>query len=313
MSELLDNPPSPIQELDDEAPVQYFCKFTFAQFFTIMTLSVFTMGFMFYLGARYGNDYLRLGQTSSTSVASASISTIPGAPTTDGEKSDEMLRTAREALQQQQTEKLQGQVNNVLQNPAAYQQQLAQQPAGVPPGAAYPADSIPPSSLPAGVVPPGAVGPGTLPPGGVTPQMLAAQDQQVAPIQQAPLQAPVATVPTTAAKTASDRINEYEPQNIPVRPTPDDEPAAPAASKSAAGTTFSVQVAASQNVAEANQWVQGWRDRGYSAFLMVADLPDKGRWYRVRLGSFPSRDTAETFASQLKNKEQVDALAVQNE
>lgn len=297
MSELLDNPPSPIQELDDEAPVQYFCKFTFAQFFTIMTLSVFTMGFMFYLGARYGNDYLRLGDTTSPSVASASITTVPGTPSTDGETADEMLRTAREALQQQQTEKLQGQVANVLQNPSAYQQQLALQPGTLPAGAAYPADSVPPSAVPAGAVYPGAV-----PPGAVTPQMLAAQDQQVAPIQTAP--PPVTGIPTTNAQTAAGRVNEYEAS---------DEPAAQTSAKAAAGSTFSVQVAASQNMTEANQWVQGWRDRGYSAFLMVADLPEKGRWYRVRLGSFPSRDSAETFASQLKTKEQVEALAVQNE
>lgn len=297
MSELLDNPPSPIQEMDDEQPVHHFCKFTFAQFFTIMILAVFTMGFMFYLGARYGNDYLRLGQVAPAQVTSASISTVQGAPSTDIEKTDEMLRAAREALQQQQTEKLQDQVANVLQNPAAYQQQLAQQPAGIPPAA------VVPGTLPAGAVPPGAV----------TPQMAAMQDQAVAPIQQPPLQAPVAAVPTATARTASDRVNEYEPSDIPLRPTPDDEPAAQPQTKSAAGSTFSVQVGASQNMAEANQWVQGWRDRGYSAFLMVADLPEKGRWYRVRLGSFPSRDTAETFASQLKTKEQVDAIAVQNE
>lgn len=300
MSELLDNPPSPIQEVEDEAPVQYFCKFTFAQFFTIMTLSVFTMGFMFYLGARYGNDYLRLGQTTSSSVASASISTIPGAPTMDFEKSDEMLKAAREALQQQQAEKLQGEVANVLQNPAAYQQQLAQQPVVIPPGAT-------PQTAPSQQ---GALPPSSIPPGAVTPQ-----EQQVALNQQPSLQAPVAAVPTTTAQTAGDRVNEYEPRDIPLRPLPDDEPAlsAPTPAKSAAGTTFSVQVAASQNMTEANQWVQGWRDRGYSAFLMVADLNEKGRWYRVRLGSFPSRDSAENFATQLKTKEQVEALAVQNE
>lgn len=299
--------------MDDEAPVQYFCKFTFAQFFTIMTLSVFTMGFMFYLGARYGNDYLRLGQTPPTSIASESISTIPGAPSTNTEKTDEMLRTAREALQQQQTEKLQDQLANVLQNPEAYQRQLAQQSTGVPAGAASPSGSMPPSSLPAGALPPSAVL-GTVPPGAVTPQMVATQDQPDDSNRPPSLQAPIATVPTATARTASNRVNEYEPSDIPLRPTSDDDAAAPTTTaKSAAGSTFSVQVAASQNMTEANQWVQGWRDRGYSAFLMVADLPEKGRWYRVRLGSFPTRDTAENFASQLKTKEQVNAIAVQNE
>lgn len=295
MSELLE---------EEEAPVQYFCKFTFAQFFTIMVLAVFTLGFMFYLGARYGNDYLRLGETASNSVNSVTgvgISTIPGTAPTDPEKADEMLRTAREVLQQQQSEKLQGQVAAVLQNPAAYPQQVVQ-PA---PGA------MPPSAAP--------VAAGAVPPGAVTPQM-AAQDQPVGTI--APVQ-PQAAAPTAVTQTAPQRVNEYEaqpdpqaqalpqPRAIPQQPTADDEPAT--AAKTAIASTFSVQVGASQNVTEANQWLQQWRDRGYSAFLMVADLPEKGRWYRVRLGSFPSRSTAEAFAGQLKTKEQVDAIAVQNE
>lgn len=288
---------------EEEAPVQYFCKFTFAQFFTIMVLAVFTLGFMFYLGARYGNDYLRLGESTEGSVATAAITTIPATGTvTDPERTDEMLRTAREVLQQQQAEKLQGQVAAVLQNPAAYQQQLAQQP---------------PTSLPPGTVAPTVAPSGAVPPGAVTPQMAAAmQDQALAPV-------PQPAAPTTV-QTASDRVNEYEapaevaapaalpqPRAIPEQPVADDAPALP--SQTAASTTFSVQVGASQDMTEANQWVQKWRERGYSAFMMVADLPEKGRWYRVRLGSFPSRGSAEAFAGQLKTKEQVDAIAVQNE
>jgi cell division septation protein DedD len=294
MSELLNNPTDGIQEQDDEAPVQYFCKFTFAQFFTIMILAVFTLGFMFYLGARYGNDYLRLGQVNSSSVSTASIqsvSTVPG--TASSEDTQEMLKSAREALQSTQSERLQEQVSNVLQNPAAYQQQLAQQTQGGVPGQ-VPMQPVYPSQQ----------------------QVVTPQDQAIAAIQQAQqdqqqYQQPV--VPTAVARTANDRVNDYEPAAISKQPTAEDVPAAAPQAKSAGGSSFSVQVAASQNMTEANQWVQTWRDRGYSAFLMVADLPDKGRWYRVRLGTFPSRDTAENFASQLKEKEQVEAIAVQNE
>ena len=303
MSELLDNPTGGIQEQDDEAPVQYFCKFTFAQFFTIMILAVFTLGFMFYLGARYGNDYLRLGQVNSSSVSTASISTVSGASgASSSENSEEMLKSAREALQATQSERLQEQVSNVMQNPAAYQQQLAQQ--GMNPAAQVPGQPVYPTP----------------------PQVVTPQDQAISAIQQAQMaqqqyQQPV--VPTTVAQTANSRVNDFEPataqqqlptpQPIPQQPTADDAPVAPIQAKAAGDASFSVQVAASQNMTEANQWVQSWRDRGYSAFLMVADLPDKGRWYRVRLGTFPSRDTAENFASQLKEKEQVEAIAVQNE
>jgi cell division septation protein DedD len=308
MSELMDNLGQPIQEVEEELPVQYFCKFTFAQFFTIMILGVFTLGFMFYLGARYGNDYLVLGQSESGLASSGPvIADGHTAVSNDPAKTEEMLQTAREALQQQQAEKLQTQVATMLQNPGAYPQA---QPT-VPAGALPPAQAVPPQ-----VVYP--QGQGQMP----------VQDRPLAvvPPQQMPQvqQLPPPTVPTTVSQTANSRVNDYEPQvappalpqpqSIPQNPTADDVPATPTtAAPLAAGSTFSVQVAASQNMNEANQWVQSWRDRGYSAFLMVADLPDKGRWYRVRLGSFPSRDTAENFASQLKVKEQIDAIAVQNE
>jgi hypothetical protein len=39
------------KDIDD-----YFCRFTFGQFVTLILLEVVTLFFVFYLGARYGSD-----------------------------------------------------------------------------------------------------------------------------------------------------------------------------------------------------------------------------------------------------------------
>lgn len=44
------------KEIDD-----YFCRFTFGQFVTLILLEIVTLFFVFYLGARYGSDLLGTG------------------------------------------------------------------------------------------------------------------------------------------------------------------------------------------------------------------------------------------------------------
>jgi cell division protein FtsN len=65
---------------------------------------------------------------------------------------------------------------------------------------------------------------------------------------------------------------------------------------------FTVQVAASQEKSEADQVVSKLRSSGMSPYLVDAEIPGKGRWYRVRVGSFHSRDEAERYAKDLKRE-----------
>jgi len=45
------------------------------------------------------------------------------------------------------------------------------------------------------------------------------------------------------------------------------------------------------------------KTRGYAAFIVSSTMPDKGTWYRVRLGSFPNKAAAEKLLRQLQSKE----------
>ena len=76
---------------------------------------------------------------------------------------------------------------------------------------------------------------------------------------------------------------------------------------------YSVQVGSYPNMAEATKVVERWKDKGYPAYLMIADIPDRGRWYRVRIGGFESRGEATRYMDEFTTRENVEALVVLNE
>lgn len=62
------------------------------------------------------------------------------------------------------------------------------------------------------------------------------------------------------------------------------------------GTGFNVQVSSWRNKGKAEDEVKRFRGRGFEAFLVEANLPQKGGvWYRVRIGNFKSSAEAEQF------------------
>lgn len=65
---------------------------------------------------------------------------------------------------------------------------------------------------------------------------------------------------------------------------------------------FTVQVAASQSKDEADGVLQKLRGSGLRPYVMDVEIPGKGHWYRVRLGSFKGRDDAERYARDLKRE-----------
>lgn len=65
------------------------------------------------------------------------------------------------------------------------------------------------------------------------------------------------------------------------------------------GKTYNVQVSSWRNKLKAEQEVKRLRKEGYDAFVLIANLPEKGGiWYRVRIGSFKTLDEAKEFSSK---------------
>lgn len=73
---------------------------------------------------------------------------------------------------------------------------------------------------------------------------------------------------------------------------------------------YSVQVASFKKKVDADRLRDRLRKKNYKAFVNVADLGKKGTWYRVRVGKFQRRKTAENLARVLTKREKLKALII---
>ncbi|WNG36561.1 SPOR domain-containing protein [Archangium violaceum] len=78
------------------------------------------------------------------------------------------------------------------------------------------------------------------------------------------------------------------------------------------GGAFTLQISAFQNRPEAERFAAKLRDRGYAPYIISAEVPQKGTWYRVRMGSFPSKDAASRYLSDFKRETQLQAFVAAN-
>ena len=63
-----------------------------------------------------------------------------------------------------------------------------------------------------------------------------------------------------------------------------------------------IQVAATQDEAYGNQLTENLKKMGFQAYLTAADVPDKGTWYRIRVGGYADRSNAEADCERLKKE-----------
>lgn len=73
---------------------------------------------------------------------------------------------------------------------------------------------------------------------------------------------------------------------------------------------FSLHVMSYEDETEANAFVDALRGRGHSAFVAAADVPERGRYYRVRIGPFDSRWRAELYRKKFERAEQLSTIVV---
>jgi DedD protein len=83
--------------------------------------------------------------------------------------------------------------------------------------------------------------------------------------------------------------------------------------QAAAGGAFTLQLSASQQQEEAERFAARLRDRGYAPFIVKAEVPGKGTWYRVRMGSFPTREAASSYLTDFKRETQISAFVASND
>ena len=77
----------------------------------------------------------------------------------------------------------------------------------------------------------------------------------------------------------------------------------PEAEEKPASGNFVLQVASVRKQESAEAEVKRLRTRGYKVKVLEADLGAKGKWYRVLVGEFSTREEAEVFKKEFEVKE----------
>lgn len=107
--------------------------------------------------------------------------------------------------------------------------------------------------------------------------------------------APAAAKPEPAAPKAQE-----PPAAVKAEKPPAPSAAPPAPGAAAAGQVFTVQISAVKSEEEARRLADRLRQSGYAAHVEATVLPDKSTWYRVRMGEFPTRESARGTVDRLK-------------
>lgn len=74
---------------------------------------------------------------------------------------------------------------------------------------------------------------------------------------------------------------------------------------------YQLQVSSFRTQAEADQFAAQLRARGHKAYVIEAHVPNRGTWYRVRIGPFPSQHAAASYRVGFEGREHVVPFIVQ--
>lgn len=76
--------------------------------------------------------------------------------------------------------------------------------------------------------------------------------------------------------------------------------------------SWTLQLSAYQDKAEAERFAAGLRDKGYAPYIVEANLAGKGLWYRVRMGTFGTKDAASTYLADFKRETSMAGIVTSN-
>jgi cell division septation protein DedD len=115
------------------------------------------------------------------------------------------------------------------------------------------------------------------------------------------------TEPSPSEPRNSDKLKDALARAEKPDSKPDTKPSHAAVALPASGA-FTLQLAATSTRSEAERHVSKLKERGYAPYIVSAEVPGKGTWYRVRMGNFASKEAAQKFLSDFKRETQIDAF-----
>ena len=118
-----------------------------------------------------------------------------------------------------------------------------------------------------------------------------------------PLPAGTLLAATSVTKEPKDELSRL---SISVSKVPDEQTAAEPGQDGG----FLVQVASFKDQDDADEFVKELRARGHEAFRQAANVPGRGIWHRVRIGSFKTKYQATLYKEKFEKSERTIALVI---
>lgn len=109
------------------------------------------------------------------------------------------------------------------------------------------------------------------------------------------IQAPAASTAAAPAPVPSETLASTAPA-----PAPAAEPAPAPTVTDPAKNPFTIQVASYKDQATAEAGLKKVQSSGHPAYVARADLGPKGTYYRIYVGSFPTKSAADSYLTKVK-------------
>jgi DedD protein len=115
-----------------------------------------------------------------------------------------------------------------------------------------------------------------------------------------PAPPPVKASPPAAPPAPPPSADKPAVAPHPPAPAPERRPPPAATVATAQSGRYTIQIAAYRDLRSAEKLVEELRAKGYPGYSLHSEIPNKGFWYRVRVGAFDDRSTAESMLGRLK-------------
>ncbi len=102
-----------------------------------------------------------------------------------------------------------------------------------------------------------------------------------------------------------------KPESAVTTADPVQSPAIVANSDTGFKVMYAVQLYSFKEKSRADAMVNALKTQGQPAYMQMSDLGNKGTWYRVRVGSYPTADEAKAMLSEI-SKEHKDSIIVKD-
>jgi cell division septation protein DedD len=139
----------------------------------------------------------------------------------------------------------------------------------------------------------------------------AEQINQQKPVPQKESADPISQELESHKKAGEEKVQEEKIKSQPTAKPKVESPKPTATSQSQ--NVYWIQVGAYSSQQNANTLVEGYKGKGYNAIVIEPSQTDRRKFYRVRLGGYPTREQAEKARDELareENKKESDYLII---